>query len=209
MEDKEEILVGIYARISTNEDKQTTENQLLELRQFCRRKGYTIYKEYIDHQSGSKASRANFLALLDDARKRKIDVVLCWALDRFTREGALKTMLYLQQLNECRAGFVSYTEQYLDTTGIFKDAIISILATMAKQERVRISERVKAGLSRAKAQGRVGGRPSRVDATLLAKMIELKETGMSNRKIAKQLEVNHATVNKFLKEQGEGNNETE
>ena len=80
--------------------------------------------------------------MMADAAQRQFDVVLFWALDRFTREGALETLQHLNWLGSYGVGFRSFTEPYLDSCGIFKDAVIAILGTIAKQERVRISERV-------------------------------------------------------------------
>src|SRR5258707_10883117 len=93
------------------------------------------------------------------ASKRKFEVLLFWSLDRLSREGVLETLQHLQRLTSYGVGYRSYTEQYLDSCGIFRDAVIGILAAVAKQERIRLSERTVAGLERAKAQGRIGGRP--------------------------------------------------
>ncbi len=89
--------VALYSRVSTED--QDAENQLVELRAFCRRQGYEVAGEYIDHESGSKGKRerSGFARLFEDASKRKFDVVLVWSLDRFTREGIQKTIFYLQQ----------------------------------------------------------------------------------------------------------------
>ncbi len=96
--------VAIYARVSTNKSKndkkrQEVENQLLELREFCERKGWTVYKEYIDHESGKKSNRQGLDHLHQDASKKKFDLVLFWALDRFSREGVLETLQRLQLLS--------------------------------------------------------------------------------------------------------------
>jgi len=96
--------------------------------------------------------------MFEDARLRRFDMVLFWALDRFSREGTLKTLEYLQRLDSYGVAWKSFTEQYLDSTGMFRDAVIAILATIAKQEHARLSERVVAGLRRAKRQGKVLGR---------------------------------------------------
>ena len=80
--------------------------------------------------------------------------MLFWALDRFSREGVRETLNYLKQLEEAGVSFTSYIEPYLDTLGPFRDALIGILASLAKQEVLRRSERVQAGMARAKAQGR-------------------------------------------------------
>src|SRR5579864_7238360 len=145
--------IAIYARVST--DKQDTENQGLQLREFSTKQCWQIVREYIDYESGSKSDRAEFQRMLSDASRHKFDLVLFWSLDRLSREGALKTLQYLNQLESYGVGFRSFTEQYLDSTGLFRDAVISILATIAKQERVRRAERTKAGLARVKASGRI------------------------------------------------------
>ena len=150
--------VAIYARVSTRE-RQETLNQLAQLREFCRRQGWHVTAEYIDHETGSVSTRANFQKMLLDASQRKFDVLLFWALDRLTREGTLATLQYLERLTSYQVGYKSFTEPYLDSCGTFKDVVISVLATMAKQERLRIGERVRAGLQRARSEGKRLGRP--------------------------------------------------
>jgi DNA invertase Pin-like site-specific DNA recombinase len=108
--------------------------------------------------SGTKADRQAFLKLFEDARLKHFDMVLFWALDRFSREGTLQTLQYLQRLDGYGVAWKSFTEQYLDSTGMFRDAVIAILATIAKQEHARLSERVVAGLRRAKREGKTLGR---------------------------------------------------
>lgn len=204
------IEVAIYARVSKKHE-QETENQLLQLREYCNKSGWTIAREYVDRESGAKASRAGFVKMMTEASQKQFNVVLFWALDRFTREGVRKTLLYLDQLESYGVNFKSFTEPYLDTTGIFRDVVISLLATMAKQERIRISERVLTGLERAKLAGKVGGRPrrgeSKKDAAkglsyeqLLAKIVALKKEALSNRAIAKKLKISHHTVAKYYSE---------
>jgi DNA invertase Pin-like site-specific DNA recombinase len=79
-------------------------------------------------------------------------VLAFWSLDRLSREGTVQTLNHLQRLTAYGVDYRSFTEQYLDSTGIFKDAVIGILAAVAKQERVRLSERTIAGLERARSQ---------------------------------------------------------
>lgn len=100
----------------------------------------------------------------------------------------------MQRLTSYGVGYRSFTEAYLDSCGMFKDAVISILATIAKQERVRLSERVTAGLERARAQGRVGGRRSVVRDSDKAMIVELRKSGTSYGKIAARLGLNKQTV---------------
>ena len=135
------------------------DNQLSQLRQFCSDSGWQIIHEYVDKASGKTSQRPQFTAMFDAARRREFDLVLFWALDRFSREGTLATLQHLQALTAAGVGWKSFTEQYLDSTGLFRDAVISILATVARQERVRLSERVHAGLARARRQGKTLGRP--------------------------------------------------
>lgn len=188
---------AIYARVSTKDRGQDTENQLQQLRAFCASQGWTVYQEYVDHASGKNASgRAEFQRLFTDAAQRRFDTVIFWALDRFSREGVLATLTYLQRLSSYNVGYRSFTEGYLDSCGMFKDAVLAILAVIAKQERVRISERVQAGLSRARAAGRVGGRPRGVFDR--AKVQELRSAGLSITEIAAEMNVPRTSVHRAL-----------
>src|SRR5260370_28545902 len=138
--------VGIYARVSTKDKGQDTENQLVQLRDFAAKQGWEIVREFIDHETGSKSDRAEFQAMFVDASRRKFDLLLFWSLDRLSREGALETLQHLQRLTSYGVGYKSFTEQYLDSSGIFKDAVIAILAAIAKHDRVTLSELTKACL---------------------------------------------------------------
>lgn len=189
--------VAIYARVSTKTKGQDVENQLRVLREYSLKMGYDIYQEYTDQESGGSANRPAFNQLFSDAAKRKFDLLLFWSLDRFSREGTRKTIFLLQQLDDYGILYKSYSEQYLDSSGIFKDVIISILATLAKQEQIRLSERVKAGLDKAKSKGRIGGRP-KISMELVARIQELNHQGLSMRKIGKELKIHHGTVAQYL-----------
>lgn len=107
-------------------------------------------------------------------------------------------MQHLQFLEGNGVHFKSYTERYIDSTGIFKDVIISLLATLARQERIRLPERVRAGLERARKEGFIGGRPT-IDKVKVANIRKLKEQGLSDRKIGKQLGISPRTVTKYIK----------
>jgi DNA invertase Pin-like site-specific DNA recombinase len=189
--------VAIYARVSTKTKGQDVENQLMVLRDYCLKMDYTIYNVYSDQESGSTSNRPAFNQLFIDASKRKFDLLLFWSLDRFSREGTRKTIFLLQQLDDYGILYKSYSEQYLDSSGIFKDVIISILATLAKQERIRLSERVKLGLEKARTNGRVGGRP-RIDQDKVKSLLELKSKGYSNRRIARELGIHQKTIGTYL-----------
>ena len=187
---------ALYCRVSTRDKGQETANQLDQLRDFAAAQGWAIVHEYEDHDSGNNPDRTQFQAMMRDAMHRKFDFVVFWALDRFTREGALQTLQHLNTLSCYGVGFRSFTEAYLDSCGIFKDAVIAILGTIAKQERIRISERVRAGLNRAKVQGtRSGkpiGRPKVVFRQDEAKW--LREQGMSWREIASRMGVSPTSI---------------
>lgn len=181
--------VAIYARVSTRDKGQDVKNQLEQLRNYCDKQGWHIVNEYIDQKSGKTGDRDQFKRMMEHSYQRQFDLVLFWALDRFSREGSYATLEHLKKLDAHGVAFKSFTEQYLDGTGIFKDAIIAIIGAMANQERVRLSERVVAGLERAKKQGRVGGRPRKNykhDAE--AKRIrQLREEGQSMQEIADEI----------------------
>jgi DNA invertase Pin-like site-specific DNA recombinase len=189
--------VAIYSRVSTRDKGQDIENQLRQLRDFCsKQEGWTIIHEYVDRASGKHSERDQFQEMLAAASRREFDVVLFWALDRFSREGVYVTLQHLQRLTSYGVGYRSFTEQYLDSCGLFKDAVISILATIAKQERIRLSERTIAGLERAKANGRVAGRP-RVICNR-DKVLALRQSGQSLGMIASKLGLTKTTVHRIV-----------
>lgn len=123
-------------------------------------------------------------------------MVLFWSLDRFSREGVLETLMHLQRLSSYGVEWFSYREEYLPSVGVFKEAVLAILAAIAKQERVRLSERVQAGLSRARAQGKALGRPRA--AVRSERVLQLRERGLTVREIAAQTGVSAMTVQRLL-----------
>jgi DNA invertase Pin-like site-specific DNA recombinase len=190
--------VALYARVSTKDKGQDHENQLIQLRSFAKTQGWKIVQEFVDKASGKRSDREQFQKMFIAASKREFDVLAFWSLDRLSREGTVETLNHLQRLTSYGVDYRSFTEQYLDSTGIFKEAVIGILAAVAKQERVRLSERTIAGLERAKAQGRTGGRPKiEDDATKMKTYQKLKSAGLSVRKIAAEMGVSPTTVQKL------------
>jgi DNA invertase Pin-like site-specific DNA recombinase len=187
--------VAIYSRVSKESSDNT--NQLIVLRDYCRKMEYDIYKEFVDVISGGASNKPAFSNMMKDASQRSFDILLFFSLDRLTREGVRQTIHYLQMLESYGIQYKSYSEQYLDSTGIFADAIVALLATLARQERIRISERVHAGLAKARQNGRIGGRPSLNDDKI-AKIKHLKFTGMSIMAISKELQVSRGTVYQYL-----------
>jgi len=190
------VKVAIYTRVSSR-DKQDPKNQLRQLREFCAAQNWTIVREYEDRVSGKHADRDEFQKMFAAASRRQFDAVLFWALDRFSREGVFETLQHLQRLTSYGVGFRSFTEQYLDSCGMFRDAVIGILAAIAKQERVRLSLRTIAGLEKARACGRVGGRP-RI-ACDRDKVLRLHAAGQSLSKIANEVGVSRTTVHRVIK----------
>jgi DNA invertase Pin-like site-specific DNA recombinase len=190
---------AIYARVSKKDGSQDTENQTRQLREFAASQGWQIVHEYTDRASGKRGDREQFQKMFAAASRREFDVLLFWSLDRLSREGVVETLNHLERLTGYGVNYRSFTEQYLDSTGIFKEAVIGILAAVAKQERVRRSERTLAGLERARAEGRVGGRPSKADDyKLAAKVRHLHRGGASLRQIAAEAGIAVNTVRGIL-----------
>jgi DNA invertase Pin-like site-specific DNA recombinase len=149
--------VAIYARVSTDNKGQDPENQLLQLRAI----GYVVVREYVDRESGAKGTdqRKQFGRLFADAARREFDMVLVW----FTRNGMAATVVDLQRLNSYGVSFSfhSYSEPHLSTDNeLVRDVLLAVLASLAKLEREKISQRTKAGLERARAKGERLGRPA-------------------------------------------------
>ena len=137
---------AIYCRVSTS--TQELDNQLIQLRDYCKKSNWEIYKEYKDIISGTKISRPAFDDLFTDAHKKLFNIVVFWDLSRFSRSGTLYTLQKLKELDNLGIKWHSYQEPYFSTLGDFKDVVISIMSTIAKIEREKISERTKAGLLR-------------------------------------------------------------
>ncbi|MGO9013994.1 MAG: recombinase family protein [Dissulfurispiraceae bacterium] len=189
---------AIYARVSTR-DKQEAENQLLQLRAYCDKQGFEVHREYVDYESGGNPDRHQFKQLFLDAHQSQFQIVVFWALDRFSREGARETINHLALLESYGVGFISYTEPYLNSIGIFRDAIIAILGTLAKQEKVRLQERVRAGLDRARAKGkRLGRKPLSPIEIKRIILIYDEDTSRSVRTVAKLAKTSPATAARII-----------
>jgi len=196
---------ALYIRVSTKPAKnrkpapgeQTVENQRIKLRDFAKAMDWTIVAEYEDQESGAKASRPGFTALMVAASRREFDVALVWSLDRFSREGIGKTCDYLRKLAAYRVAFRSYSEPFLDTTSDFAELVTAIFAFFAAFERKRIVERTLAGMERARQEGKLIGRPrSEIDRD---QVLRLHQTdGRSIRWIAKKLKTSATTVHRVL-----------
>ncbi len=159
---------AIYLRVST--DKQELENQERQLTPYCERSGWDIHKVYRDVISGKEEKRPAFDELFRDAHQKKFDILLFWDLSRFSRAGTLHTLQKLRELENLGIGWHSYTEPYVSTAGQFKDVVIALLSSLAKVEREKISTKTKAGLERARAQGKKLGKQFRITDTKIKRV---------------------------------------
>jgi DNA invertase Pin-like site-specific DNA recombinase len=191
--------VAIYARVSTHDGRQDPQNQLRELRAWVSSAGHELAHEYIDQESGRKSTdkRKQFAALFEDASRRKFDCVLFWALDRFSREGMVPTIGYLQRLDSCGVRFHSYTEAHLNTDNeLVRNILLALLSSLAKVEVQKLSDRTKAGLARAKANGKKLGRPG-LPVYIRQEIQKRLERGETAYRVAKALKVDQKTVAKY------------
>lgn len=189
------IRAALYMRVSTVD--QNPETQGLELRAFAKQRGYEIVREYVDHGvSGTKARRPALDKMLSEAPRHAFDVVLVWATDRMAR--STKHFLdVLDELNGLNIRFVSQREA-IDTDGPLGRAIIVIISAIAELERSIIVERVRAGMRRAKLEGRrIGRAPLDVDRVAL---VRDRLAGMSLTRVAKNYGISRASVVRFVQQ---------
>ena len=184
----------IYMRVSTVD--QHPETQLFDLRQMATQRGYQVMAEFTDRISGTKAKRPGLDQLMADARRGRFDVLLVWASDRIAR--SVKHFLdVLDELNRLNVEFVSFREQ-IDTGGPLGRAIVIIIGAIAELERNLIVERVRAGMRRARLEGRHIGRTP-LDLNHAAIRHD-RDRGHSMRQIAKTHRISTATVQRVLKQ---------
>jgi DNA invertase Pin-like site-specific DNA recombinase len=183
---------GLYLRVSTVD--QHPETQLLDLRQMAAQRGYEIVKEYTDRISGVKVRRPGLDDLMRDARRGRFDVVMTWACDRIARS-TRHLLETLDELNHLHVGFVSYREQ-IDTAGPLGKALVTIIGAVAELERNLIIERVRAGMRRARLEGRqIGRKPLELDRDAIHRD---RQHGLSLAQIAKAHCISRATVHRVL-----------
>jgi DNA invertase Pin-like site-specific DNA recombinase len=188
---------ALYLRVSTLD--QNPESQLHDLLQLAQQRGWQVVGRYVDHGiSGTRTRRPGLDLMMSEARKGKFDVVVCWACDRMARS-VCHFLEILDELNHVGVAFVSYREQ-IDTAGPLGRAIMVIVGAIAELERSLIIERVRAGIRRAKLEGRhIGRNPVEVDVPALRRD---RARGMSLREIAKAHRIGKTTVARLLKEPG-------
>ena len=186
---------AIYMRVSTLD--QHPETQLYDLRTLAQQRGLEIVKEYTDRGiSGARARRPALDELLRDARRGEFDVLLVWACDRLAR--SVKHFLeVLDELNHLNVEFLSYRES-LDTAGPLGRAVVVIISVVAELERGLIIERVRAGMRRAKLEGKhVGRRPLVIDRSAV---LQERANGRSLSQIASTFRISRASASRLIKQ---------
>jgi DNA invertase Pin-like site-specific DNA recombinase len=186
--------VALYLRVSTLD--QHAETQLHDLRAMATQRGYVIVREYQDKISGTKAKRPGLDELLHDARRSRFDVVMVWAFDRMARS-VRHFLEVLDELTSSKIEFISFREN-VDTGGPLGRALVVIIGAIAELERSLIVERVRAGMRRAKLEGRhIGRRPLDIDREAV---LRDRARGHSLTEIAKAHLASRATVSRIIKE---------
>ena len=195
--------VALYARVSTSDKDQDPETQALPLREFVKAQGWETFREYTDQAPATDlVHRMQWRELLDDASKKKFDLLLVWRMDRAFRS-VLDAATTLERLRNWGVGLRSYSEPWLDTTSPFGEALYYITVAYAQLERGILGERVKAGMERAARQGKKIGRPRVTDRrgfhirykTILER---LSSGEISRRRAAKELDIGYATLKRLL-----------
>ncbi len=185
----------LYMRVSSVD--QHPETQAHDLRAMAAQRGYEVVREYTDKISGTRAKRPGLDELLHDARRGRFDVVLVWAFDRMAR--SVKHFLeVLDELNHLNIEFISFREN-VDTSGPLGRALIVIIGAIAELERNLIIERVRAGMRRARLEGRHIGRPAlELDR---AAIVHDRERGLSLGQLAELHRISRTTVMRVLRQQ--------
>lgn len=179
--------IGIYLRVSTVD--QNTALQSDEVRRFLEARGWTNFTIYEDKRSGTNGNRPAFKAMMKDARERKIDVVVCWKLDRLFR--SLKDLIAtLQEFSDLGVDFISLKDNIDMTTSVGR-LLMHMLGAFGEFEASLIRERVRAGLNAARARGKRLGRPKTIDSE---RIVSLRAEGLSIRQIAKTLGISKSSV---------------
>ena len=185
---------AIYLRVSTVDQNAAT--QLHDLEALAQQRGFEVVQRYTDQITGTRARRPGLDQMMADARRGQFDIVLVWACDRLAR--SVRHLLEsLDELNHLGIEFVSFREQ-LDTAGPLGRAVVVIIGAIAELERSLIVERVRAGMRRAKLEGRhIGRRPLNVDR---AAVLGDRQRGLSLTDVAKAHRISRAFVSKIVRE---------
>jgi DNA invertase Pin-like site-specific DNA recombinase len=187
---------ALYCRVSTGD--QHLETQLLDLRELAKQRGVEIVREYADVISGAKSKRPGLDSLMSDARRHRFDVVLVAAFDRIARN-VRHFLDVLDELNHLNIQFVSMREN-IDTGGPLGRALLTIIGAISELERSLIVERVKAGMRRAKLEGRrIGRTPLDIDRE---QVVSDRRSGMSLTQVSMKHRISRASVCRLVKESG-------
>ncbi len=188
--------VGIYARVSTTDKGQDPETQLQPLREYSENRGFRVVGEFVDRASGRDDSRPQYADLLEAAHQRRLDVVLVWRYDRFAR--SLTALVNaLSEFQALGVDFISHQEN-VDTTTPQGRLIFAVFSGLAEFESALISERVRAGMARARKQHKRISRPP-IAVSKQRKIRRLRAAGHSLRQIGDMVGVGHATAARYLK----------
>ena len=185
---------ALYSRISTGD--QHLETQLLDLRELAKQRGLEVVREYSDVISGAKSKRPGLDQLMSDARRHRFDVVLVAAFDRIARN-VRHFLEVLDELSHLNVQFISMREN-IDTGGPLGRAMLTIIGAISELERSLIAERVKAGMRRAKLEGRrIGRTPMNINRE---EVVEDRRSGMSLTKVASKHRISRASVCRLMRE---------
>ena len=190
--------VALYARVSTLDKGQDPETQLRPLREYAQRRGFAVVEEYVDQASGTSEERTQYKSMMAAAKKRQLDAVLVWRYDRFARS-TQALVNALKEFQSLGVDFISYQEN-IDTTTPTGELIFHVMASLAQFESALISQRVRAGMARAKAQGKHVARP-RLALAKQAAIAQLLSAGLSMNQVSKQLGVAYGTVYNYAQKQ--------
>lgn len=182
---------AIYARVSTGNGAQSPEMQIRELREYCKRRGWEISREYVDEGvSGATEKRPELMRLMGDVHRRYVDKVVVWRFDRMARSVS-HLLRVLETFKALGVEFISLSEQ-IDTSTPAGKMIFTVLGAVAELERSLIAERVKAGLRNARAKGKRLGRPRKIANS--NEINRLRAQGASWRAVGAALGVSAATA---------------
>lgn len=192
--------VLIYSRVSTAD--QDVQNQIAQLKGYADAQGWQVIDAITDTCSGATtvSERAGLGKVMTLAHQRRFDILLFWSLDRLSREGSRKTIAHLTQFETYGVGWHSFTEPYISTLGVFSDAIISLLAALARQERLRIGERTRAGLQRAKMNGKCLGRP-RTPTERITQARHFRSQGLPFSEIGRRMGISRVRAHQLCQSQ--------
>jgi DNA invertase Pin-like site-specific DNA recombinase len=185
--------IAIYLRVSRAD--QNIENQRQTLVNYISGRGFELYQVYEDIGTGSSDSRLQLNQLLAEAKKRKFDGVLVWKFDRFARSTSF-LIRTLDEFYNLGIDFISYDEN-IDTSTPMGKAMFTIISAFAEFEKSILISRTKLGLERARAEGKILGRP-KIDESTIAKINKLRKQGLSIGKIADKLKLSKGVIHKYI-----------